>query len=51
MGRRDAAAAGVDAAYSVTELAGSPEAALAAGAEGVAAAAAAAARAWSRGGR
>ncbi|HET7529817.1 MAG TPA: glycerate kinase [Mycobacteriales bacterium] len=48
VGRRDAAAAGIDAAYSVTDITGSPAAALAAGAEGVAAAAAAAARAWSR---
>jgi glycerate kinase len=48
VGRRDAAAAGVDDAYAVADLLGSPQAALAAGAAGVRAAAAAAARAWSR---
>src|SRR4051812_22223121 len=49
VGRRDAAAAGVEEAYAVSDEAGSPAAALAAGAGGLAATAARAARAWSRG--
>jgi glycerate kinase len=48
VGRRDAAAAGIDDAVAVAELLGSSEAAIAAGADGVAAAAARLARAWSR---
>jgi glycerate kinase len=49
VGRRDAAAAGVEASYAVTDvLGGGPAAALEAGAEGVRATAAAVARAWSR---
>jgi glycerate kinase len=52
VGRRDAAAAGIDEAYAVADLFESAEAALAAGAEGITAAAARAARAWgSVGGR
>jgi glycerate kinase len=48
VGRRDAAAAGVEAAYSVSDTLGSVEAALAAGAEGLTATAADLARIWSR---
>jgi glycerate 2-kinase len=47
VGRRDAAAAGVEEAYAVSDVAGSPAAALAAGAGGLAATAARAARTWS----
>ena len=50
VGRRDAAAAGVDAAYAVADLLGSPAEALAAGAEGVTRLAARTAREWSHGG-
>jgi len=49
VGRRDAAAAGVEESYAVSDVAGSPEAALAAGADGLAAVAARAARTWSGG--
>ena len=49
VGRRDAAAAGVEEAYAVSEVVGSPAAALDAGPAGLAATAARAARAWSRG--
>ena len=48
VGLRDAAAAGIDEIYTVTELLGSPEAAVAAGADGVRRAAAGVARAWAR---
>ncbi|MBV9098531.1 MAG: glycerate kinase [Frankiaceae bacterium] len=49
VGRRDAAAAGVEASYAVTEALGvSPDAAVAAGAGGIRAAAAQVARAWAR---
>jgi glycerate kinase len=48
VGRRDAAAAGVDDIEAVADLLGSPEAALAAGAAGVEQAAAALARRWTR---
>jgi glycerate kinase len=47
VGRRDAAAAGVEEIFSVASLLGSPEAALAAGADGVRRVAAQVARAWS----
>jgi len=49
VGRRDAAAAGVEEAYAVTDVAGSARAALSAGPAGLAATAARAARTWSRG--
>jgi len=49
VGRRDAAAAGVEEAYAVSDVAGSARAALEAGAAGLAATAARAAGAWSRG--
>src|SRR4051794_4312613 len=49
VGRRDAAAAGVEEAYAISDVAGSPAAALVAGAAGLAATAARAARTWSRG--
>ncbi|HEU5035179.1 MAG TPA: glycerate kinase [Mycobacteriales bacterium] len=48
VGRRDAAAAGIDEAVAVAEAMGSAEAAIEAGAGGVAAAAARVARGWSR---
>jgi glycerate kinase len=48
VGRRDAAAAGVEEIVTVAELLGSPTAALAAGAEGVRRAGAQVARSWSR---
>ena len=49
VGRRDAAAAGVEASYAVTEVLGvSPDEAVAAGPSGVRATAAAVARAWAR---
>jgi glycerate kinase len=48
VGRRDAAAAGIDDLYAVTDVTGSAGAAVAAGADGVTAAAARAAKAWSR---
>ena len=48
VGRRDAAAAGIDAAYAVADTLGSPAAALAAGASGVRETAARVAREWSR---
>jgi glycerate 2-kinase len=48
VGRRDAAAAGVEAAYAVAELLGGAEAARAAGADGVRQVAQHAARLWSR---
>jgi glycerate kinase len=51
VGRRDAAAAGVDEIYSVAEMLGSAEAALAAGADGVRGVATRVARSWSRTGR
>jgi glycerate kinase len=47
VGRRDAAAAGLEAAYSVAELLGSPQDALAAGADGLARTATQVARIWS----
>jgi glycerate kinase len=46
VGRRDAAAAGIEAAYAVTDRVGSVSAAIEAGASGVSRAAAAAARQW-----
>ena len=49
VGRRDAAAAGVEEIYSISEVLGSPAAALAAGAAGLVETAARVARAWSRG--
>lgn len=48
LGRREMAALGVESAYSVADAAGSPEAAMAAPAEHLAALAARVARAWSR---
>jgi glycerate kinase len=51
VGRRDAAAAGIDATYAVAEVLGSADAALAAGVEGLRLAAAHAGRAWSSGSR
>jgi glycerate kinase len=50
VGRRDAAAAGVEEAYAVADTLGSPAVALAAGASGVRETAARVARLWSRGG-
>jgi len=50
VGRRDAAAAGVDAAYGVAELLGSPAAAEEAGADGLTQLATRVAREWSRAG-
>lgn len=47
VGRRDAAAAGVEEVHTVAELLGSPDAALAAGADGLARLAAQVARMWS----
>jgi glycerate kinase len=47
VGRRDAAAAGVEASYAVADVLGSPAAALAAGAAGIRTTAAAVARMWS----
>lgn len=48
VGRRDAAAAGIEASYSVADILGSPEAALGAGENGVRELAARVAREWSR---
>jgi glycerate 2-kinase len=48
VGRRDAAAAGVEETYTITDTLGSPAAALAAGSRGLAETAARVARAWSR---
>jgi glycerate kinase len=49
VGRRDAAAAGIEASYAVADLLGSPAAAVGAGADGVRATAASVARIWSGG--
>ena len=49
VGRRDAAAAGIEEMYAITDLAGSAAAAMAAGRGGLVATAARAAQAWSRG--
>jgi glycerate kinase len=47
VGRRDAAAAGIDDAHAVADLLGSPEAAIESGAEGVRRVAAKVAASWS----